>query len=78
MPHEQRLKEICSSQLAKFADNLLLYRQEKIFGRAGLPIARSTFAQWVGSQRLPAPPRRIAKPHLSSCRLTSTSRTAWA
>ncbi|MBV7510049.1 IS66 family transposase [Pseudomonas sp. PDM25] len=34
--------------VAKFADHLPLYRQEKIFGRAGLPIARSTLAQWVG------------------------------
>ncbi|MGP5445698.1 IS66 family transposase [Pseudomonas helleri] len=31
------------------ADHLPLYRQEKIFGRAGLPIARSTLAQWVGN-----------------------------
>ena len=30
------------------ADHLPLYRQEKIFGRAGLAIARSTLAQWVG------------------------------
>jgi transposase len=28
---------------------LPLYRQEKIFGRVGLPIARSTQAQWVGA-----------------------------
>ena len=35
--------------VAKFADHLPLYRQEKIFGRAGLPIARSTLAQWVGA-----------------------------
>jgi transposase len=35
--------------VAKFADHLPLYRQEKISGRAGLPIARSTLAQWVGS-----------------------------
>lgn len=35
--------------VAKFADHLPLYRQEAIFGRAGLPIARSTLAQWVGS-----------------------------
>jgi hypothetical protein len=28
---------------------LPLYRQEKIFGRAGLPIACSTLAQWVGA-----------------------------
>jgi transposase len=30
--------------LAKFADHLPLYRQEKIFGRSGLMIARSTLA----------------------------------
>ena len=34
--------------VAKFADHLPLYRQEKIFGRAVLAIARSTLAQWVG------------------------------
>ena len=34
--------------VAKFADHLPLYRQEEIFGRAGLAIARSTLAQWVG------------------------------
>ncbi len=34
--------------VAKFSDHLPLYRQEKIFGRAGLMIARSTLAQWVG------------------------------
>lgn len=35
--------------IAKFADHLPLYRQEKIFGRAGFEIPRSTLAQWVGS-----------------------------
>ena len=35
--------------IAKFADHLPLYRQEKIFGRAGLSIPRSTLAQWVGA-----------------------------
>ena len=35
--------------VAKFADHLPLYRQEKIFGRAGFEIPRSTLAQWVGS-----------------------------
>ncbi len=35
--------------IAKFADHLPLYRQESIFGRAGLAIARSTPAQWVGN-----------------------------
>jgi len=34
--------------VAKFADHQPLYRQEEIFGRAGLPIARSTLAQWGG------------------------------
>ena len=35
--------------VAKYADHLPLYRQEGIFGRAGLAIARSTLAQWVGA-----------------------------
>jgi transposase len=34
--------------VAKFLDHLPLYRQEHIFQRAGLAIARSTLAQWVG------------------------------
>jgi transposase len=34
--------------IAKFLDHLPLYRQEGIFGRAGLAIPRSTLAQWVG------------------------------
>ena len=34
--------------VAKFLDHLPLYRQEHIFERAGLLIARSTLAQWVG------------------------------
>ena len=34
--------------IAKFVDHLPLYRQEAIFGRAGLAIPRSTLAQWVG------------------------------
>ncbi|RUT39810.1 IS66 family transposase [Pseudomonas sp. PAMC 29040] len=33
--------------IARFADHLPLYRQESIFGRAGLAIPRSTLAQWV-------------------------------
>lgn len=35
--------------VAKYADHLPLYRQEAIFGRAGLALARSTLAQWVGA-----------------------------
>lgn len=35
--------------VAKFLDHQPLYRQEGIFARAGLAIARSTLAQWVGA-----------------------------
>ena len=35
--------------VAKYADHLPLYRQEAIYARAGVPIPRSTLAQWVGS-----------------------------
>jgi transposase len=35
--------------VAKYADHLPLYRQEAIFGRAGLAIPRSTLAHWVGT-----------------------------
>jgi transposase len=35
--------------VAKYADHLPLYRQESIFARAGLAIARSTLGQWVGA-----------------------------
>ena len=34
--------------IAKYMDHLPLYRQEGIFGRAGLPIPQSTLAEWVG------------------------------
>jgi transposase len=34
--------------IAKYADHLPLYRQEQIFGRAGVPIPRSTLAEWIG------------------------------
>ncbi len=35
--------------IAKYADHLPLYRQEEIYSRAGMPIARSTMAEWVGA-----------------------------
>lgn len=35
--------------VAKYVDHQPLYRLEPIFGRAGLPIPRSTLAQWVGT-----------------------------
>jgi transposase len=34
--------------VAKYLDHMPLYRQEAVFGRAGLPLPRSTQAQWVG------------------------------
>lgn len=34
--------------IAKYGDHLPLYRQEKIFARAGVAIPRSTLADWVG------------------------------
>ena len=34
--------------IAKYLDHVPLYRQEAVFGRAGLAIPRSTLAQWVG------------------------------
>jgi transposase len=34
--------------VAKYNDHLPLYRQEQIFGRAGVALPRSTLAQWVG------------------------------
>ncbi len=35
--------------VAKYLDHQPLYRQESIFGRAGLALPRSTLAQWVGT-----------------------------
>lgn len=35
--------------VAKYADHLPLYRQERIFERAGLALSRSTLAGWVGT-----------------------------
>src|SRR3984957_11930838 len=35
--------------IAKYLDHMPLYRQEAIFGRAGLALPRSTLAQWVGA-----------------------------
>jgi transposase len=46
IPTASRLAHV---RVAKFAEHLPLYRQEKILGRAGLPIACSTLAQLVGN-----------------------------
>src|SRR3984957_9572178 len=35
--------------MPKYLDHMPLYRQEGIFGRAGLALPRSTLAQWVGA-----------------------------
>ncbi|MDK3025105.1 IS66 family transposase [Cupriavidus taiwanensis] len=35
--------------VAKYADHLPLYRQEGIYGRAGLAVPRSTLGQWIGA-----------------------------
>lgn len=35
--------------IVKYLDHVPLYRQEGIFGRAGLALPRSTLAQWVGA-----------------------------
>lgn len=35
--------------VARYADHLPLYRQERIFGRADLEIPRFTLAEWVGA-----------------------------
>jgi transposase len=35
--------------VAKYADHLPLYRQERIFKRAGLAIAQSTLGAWIGA-----------------------------
>ena len=34
--------------VSKYADHLPLYRQEKIFARAGVMLSRSTLAEWIG------------------------------
>lgn len=40
---------LASVLVMKYADHLPLYRQEAIFERAGLRLARSTLADWVGA-----------------------------
>lgn len=35
--------------IAKYADHQPLYRQEEIYARSGVPIPRSTMAEWVGA-----------------------------
>jgi transposase len=35
--------------VSKYANHMPLYRQEEIYARSGVPIARSTMAEWVGA-----------------------------
>ena len=35
--------------VAKYAHHMPLYRQEEIYTRAGVPIPRSSMAEWVGA-----------------------------
>jgi transposase len=62
--------------VAKHADHLPLYRQEAIFGRAGLAIPRSTLAAWVGQcgARL-QPLAEALKTHLLQCRVLHADET---
>jgi transposase len=46
--------------VAKYADHLPLYRQEEIYGRSGVPISRSTMADWVGACGVKLQPLRDA------------------
>ena len=62
--------------VAKHADHLPLYRQEQIFGRAGLAIPRSTLAAWVGQCGVQLQPLADAlKDELLSCAVLHADET---
>lgn len=62
--------------VAKHADHLPLYRQEAIFGRAGLAIPRATLGAWVGQcgARL-EPVAQALKAELLRCRVLHADET---
>jgi transposase len=62
--------------VAKHADHLPLYRQEAIFGRAGLAIPRATLGAWVGQcgARL-EPVARALKAELLRCQVLHADET---
>ena len=62
--------------VAKHADHLPLYRQEAIFGRAGLAIPRATLGAWVGQcgARL-EPIARALKAELLRCQVLHADET---
>jgi len=62
--------------VAKHADHLPLYRQEQIFGRAGLAIPRATLAAWVGQCGVQLQPLVDAlKDELLSCAVLHADET---
>ena len=62
--------------VAKHIDHLPLYRQEVIFGRAGLAIPRSTLADWVGQCGVQLEPLVDAlKAELLHCRVLHADET---
>lgn len=62
--------------VAKYADHLPLYRQETIFERAGVAIARSTLGQWVGMRGVQLQPLVDAlKAHILQHRVVHADET---
>jgi len=67
---------ITQVRVAKYVDHQPLYRQEGIFARAGLAIARSTQAQWVGTAGVQLAPLVDAlKRHLLARRVLHADET---
>lgn len=62
--------------VAKYDDQLPLYRQQEIYARSGVQLARSTMAQWVGicGVRL-APLAQALKEHILSQRVIHVDET---
>lgn len=53
--------------VSKYCDHLPLYRQSEIYGRAGVPLERSTLAEWVGGcSRLLKPLVEVLRRHVMS------------
>lgn len=62
--------------VAKYSDHLPLYRQETIFGRAGLAIPRSTLGAWIGQCGVRLQPLVDAlKAHVLSCSVMHADET---
>src|SRR6516225_10361838 len=53
--------------VSKYCDHLPLYRQSEIYARAGVPLERSTLAEWVGCcSRLMKPLVEVLRRHVMS------------